>query len=893
MSVGMVSATENVSMDHEVNNGNQNLAIDSDVDLISESGSPATFTELENDLRNAQNGIVDLSRDYKYDQTNDSALNAGIQVSKLTINGNGHKIDANGLSRIFKITSGPVILNNITFVNGHSTKDSDGGAILVSYGNLEVKNCQFSDNFAEEYGGAIASSSGTVDVYNTVFYNNTAKYHGGAIYAYDAVVDKSVFDSNGVTTKSSSDAPSGIDLRGLGGAIFSAKVKANNTSFKNNYVVNSGLYQIEEGGGAIAVTKSVDCNNCDFENNSALKGGAIFALAPYSSDFNPENQVNVDNSRFTKNSAYNGGAICSNYNVTTNNSVFKGNSATGYGGGAINTGYNSNNNVFENTLFSNNTANNYGGALSISHSHIKNCTFEYNKARHGGAIFSLSFDIAESVLHDNVATVGNKIIVIDGYKKDEQTKIPKEDVIVYSQDKVQDFSRDVLNGQSSSDHVISSGDFEGYLQYCLEQYLFLPKNSEGVITKDLSYITNAIDQSVVSDYLKIMFYLKDAYPDRYSNYDLQSIIWVFTSSDYRNSANSFVKDIIGLYDDGFALNKTTYELPNGTIMEYDMKLFLTPTDEQNIVLFKSSMLVPEYNETVTKETINKTVLVGEDVQFRITVKNDGNVVLKDVFVEDTQYDNGLVFKDEWYSEIGNWSYRGDGIWVLNDLLEPNETASFIIVFNTQALGVLENNVTSGYRDITLSNSTNTTRTYIYPKMSVIKISNDKVVTVGKTVSFTIIVKNDGDCDITGVYVIDREYTKGLIYDYFEDSTNSWKYEGNGLWRYDGVLKAHEQTPGLILYFLATTTGLKFNSVIAGNNLTNNTVNSTNTTKVIKENKTLDQPRNDSEKDKNETKVHDNKTFSTIKTDEKATGNPLFALLLVLISLGVTTFKLKK
>ena len=117
MSVGMVSATENVSMDHEVNNGNQNLAIDSDVDLISESGSSATFTDLKTDLGNAHDGIVDLSRDYKYDQASDGNLNAGIQVSQLTINGNGHKIDAQGLSRIFNIRSGPVILNNITFIH--------------------------------------------------------------------------------------------------------------------------------------------------------------------------------------------------------------------------------------------------------------------------------------------------------------------------------------------------------------------------------------------------------------------------------------------------------------------------------------------------------------------------------------------------------------------------------------------------------------------------------------------------------------------------------------------------------------------------------------------------------------------------------------------------------
>ena len=46
-SIGMVSAAESVSTDTDVNNGNEYLANQvTDVDIVSEGGSPGTFTEL-------------------------------------------------------------------------------------------------------------------------------------------------------------------------------------------------------------------------------------------------------------------------------------------------------------------------------------------------------------------------------------------------------------------------------------------------------------------------------------------------------------------------------------------------------------------------------------------------------------------------------------------------------------------------------------------------------------------------------------------------------------------------------------------------------------------------------------------------------------------------------
>ena len=906
MSVGMVSAAENVSMDSDVNN-DVDLAINqesTDVEIIGEDGETASFTDLQRDLSNQQ-GVVSLNKNYKYDPSKDSDnLKNGIIISNVTINGNGCTIDGNHLARIFDVQGGSVILNNIKFVNGQTPSDGDGGAVFLTSGDVTANHCQFDGNNAGKYGGAIATSgsfsAGRITVNDCNFNDNSALYHGGAIYAKDLTVTKSSFDSNRVTTSTPKDSSASLDFKGLGGAIYSSDANIKDSTFNDNFVVNSGFYQINEGGGAITNTHKLDIDNCDFTNNHGLKGGAILAVAETASDLNPNNHVKIKNSRFKSNAGFDGGAICCNYNMTVDHCVFDANKASGYGGGAINTGFKSDDNNFLNSIFFNNTAENYGGALSTSHSHIKNCTFQYNQANHGGAIFSLSFDIAKSEFKDNVGTSGgNSLVVVEGFKKDDQTFIPEGDCFVFSQQSVNDFTVDILNGQDSSQHYIESGKYAGYNQYCVEQHLFLPAHTEGVLTSDLSYITNSIDRTLVSDYIKVMFYLKDAYPARYEHYDTQSIIWIFSDSEYRKSDNAFVREIIDYHDNHKVdINKTSYVLPNGTRMEYDMQLFLTPTDNQNMVLFKSSQFTPRHNETVRKETINKTVFVGQEVQFRIIVTNTGNVPLTDVFVEDIDFSEGLEYKN-WKPENGDWKYENNGKWVLTYDLEPEENASFIVIFNTLTVGELRNNVTSGYnKTIRLSNSTNTTKTKHIPKLSVLKISNNDAVYVGQEVSFTIVVKNEGECDITGVYIVDKYYTGGLKYDYYSDPSGSWTYRGNGRWDYNDVLKVNESTKELILYFITKTTGKKYNIVRAGHNMTNESENTTNTTKVLKlKHKKHRHPYKRHHDYHKHHKHHDNKKNKKFhqkrhKYDERATGNPLFALILVLISLGVMTFKRK-
>ena len=893
LSIGMVSASEAVSTDSNANNGNEHLTeqVSTDVDIISDSGNTATFTDLDNDIKNAKNGIVTLTKDYKYDPSKDSKLKNGVQINDVIIYGNNHTIDGNGLARAFTQYSGSVTLNNINFVNGYVSSNANGGAYLLGTGTLTVNNCQFENNSAGRHGGAIGvtstSQNNYINVYNSAFKNNSAKFNGGSLYAANLVVENSLFEENKILTRSSSEYTN-IGQKGLGGAIFAGQSSIKKSQFKNNRVLNSGNYQIEEGGGAIASIRKLTVDDCLFDSNFALKGGAIFGISERDSELIPSNNVLVNNSKFINNDADSGGAICSNFNTTVDNSVFDSNTASGYGGGAISTGFKSNNNVFENSNFTNNVAYNYGGAISSSHSQVKNCLFDSNEANHGGAIFSLSFSVEKSTFNNNRGTLGNEtIVVVDTLKIDKESIISDDEISIFDQHTVQDYSRDVLNGNPARTKYIPNGNYGGYNVYCIEQHLFYPDNTEGVLVNDLTYISNSLDRTVVGEYVRILFYLLDAYPEKYSSYsldDIQLVIWTFTDGNYLGSHDLLVLDTIEAYNSGsIVFNETKYVLPNGTVMEYDMQIFLTPTDRQNMVLFKSWPFVPTYNETVKKDTLNETVLVGENVQFRITVVNTGNMVLEDVFVNDTQYSDGLVYK-KWYVEKGDWTYKGNGFWLLNNDLGPGENASFIVEFATKVLGNLTNTVTSGYMNITLSNSTNKTKTLANPSMTVEKISNNIEVELGKEVSFTIIVRNTGKYDITGVYVIEDYYSKGLKYDYFVDRTNSWKYKASeNRWDYTKVLGVGESAQ-FIVFFLTKKTGVQFNTVTAGNNQTNKTVKSTNKTNVTKPKRNDTPDENDTNKTKR--KIHRHHKVR----DTNATGNPLYALQLVLISLGVITFK---
>ena len=157
--------------------------------------------------------------------------------------------------------------------SGSSTSQCYGGAInFGSLGLLNINNCTFEDNYADDYGGAAHATYINIDQnqnsnqsHSSFFINNNVKDNkGGALYAIMNIsVKNAVFEGNSAY----------VD----GGAFYAENyVDMKNTTFRKNKASGASLAQCY--GGAVRVEGLVKIDNCTFEGNHAAdSGGAIYA----------------------------------------------------------------------------------------------------------------------------------------------------------------------------------------------------------------------------------------------------------------------------------------------------------------------------------------------------------------------------------------------------------------------------------------------------------------------------------------------------------------------------------------------------------------------------------------------------------------------------------------
>ncbi|WP_407431173.1 Ig-like domain-containing protein, partial [Methanobrevibacter sp.] len=424
LSAACVSAAEDVA---QTNIGDtSNLDANGGILAISSSeneilgADEGTFTELQAEINNAQNEL-NLTKDYKWD---DAFKDYAIKINNpITINGNGHTIDAlnqNDL-RIFEINNvnSGIILDNITFKNGNTA--SQGGAIYIlsDLSDSKFTNLNFINNTAKFNGGAVRfyKTSENNLFENLIFIDNSAANNGGALYITGTSTSdtfKNVIFANNVAETADGGA---INFHGevdgatfdkvlfynnraeasVGGAVnFDQGIK--NSIFNNTYFIDNAA----KTGGAIGITRTISSltfENTQFINNTALvdDGGAI-NIGPWGhSDL--ANTI-FKNVLFENNSANNnGGALFVTANTLSNtfeNVNFTNNEAKTADGGAItfgaNSGYTTEKNTFKNVNFINNTANENGGALYVTgestSNTFENVEFINNTAKNwdGGAI---------------------------------------------------------------------------------------------------------------------------------------------------------------------------------------------------------------------------------------------------------------------------------------------------------------------------------------------------------------------------------------------------------------------------------------------------------------------------------------------------------------------------
>lgn len=267
-----------------------------------------------------------------------------------------------------------------TVLEGFTITNSNATGLRISYSELIVSKCLITANSALHYngtgtpyyGGGVYLLYSNSNLQDCIIEGNTAKYAGGGVFAYNSIINLQDCMIEGNTAPSGGG---GLYCQGTTKAPCSSKIT--NCTFINNTSYAKSYYDASDGGGVCLNGISPIFTNCEFNNNTASKGGAIFSDS--------------------------GAPVL--FNCT-----FKENSAIERGGGVYNT---KGSLVLTGCMFSDNTANSSGGGIFISSSvlDLTNCVFSGNSADKGGGMLLQSGNakLVNSTFYGNSATHGGGI----------------------------------------------------------------------------------------------------------------------------------------------------------------------------------------------------------------------------------------------------------------------------------------------------------------------------------------------------------------------------------------------------------------------------------------------------------------------------------------------------
>lgn len=221
------------------------------------AGATTTSVANETQYRNALNTLSgDGSGPHTITLTADIVLSGGtdptyIGTQPLTLDGDGHSIDANGTSRVLASTNlGSVTVRDLEVRDGATTSSLGGGGVYSQFG-LSVYDSEFTGNQAP-MGGAVAAHMTAIA--GSVFRDNEATSGGGGAQGTQSVtVDTSSFVDNLAGTN--------------GGGITGGDLWITNSTFTGNTAGGGS-------GGGIYAGKSVRLEHATFAFNSAPSGGA-------------------------------------------------------------------------------------------------------------------------------------------------------------------------------------------------------------------------------------------------------------------------------------------------------------------------------------------------------------------------------------------------------------------------------------------------------------------------------------------------------------------------------------------------------------------------------------------------------------------------------------------
>lgn len=220
------------------------------------------FKYLNNLIQKGEKEII-LDFDIILDEDEKETYLDGIKIGReVTIDANGHFIDGKNNARIFDVIGHNVTLKNIVFRNGYCV--GNGGAI-VNKGVLKLSNCEFSGCISDGMygGGAIFNWGGFLIIDDCRFSHNLAFGDFGGAGAISNDGKSIIMDSCFLDNKSIGDYG--------GGAIISRKViKIVRSKFSANHAEYMGGAVRNDGG-------EMDISQCEFLDNTASRGGAIYS----------------------------------------------------------------------------------------------------------------------------------------------------------------------------------------------------------------------------------------------------------------------------------------------------------------------------------------------------------------------------------------------------------------------------------------------------------------------------------------------------------------------------------------------------------------------------------------------------------------------------------------
>ena len=609
-----------------------------------------TFSQLQTEINNCNvNDTINLNSNIYQDGSSQISIKKSI-----TIDGNGHIIDAQGQSGIFTIQS-YVILKNIIFKNANNRAIRSSSGIIVS-------NCTFINNSGSS-GSAIFLEVNDGKIENCSFINNTAGNFGGAIFLQGIVtgntqiyVEYCNFEYNHATEK--------------GGGIYSdgENYTVRNCSFSQNSA---------QEGGAIYNNYIAFISNSNFTNNSANDGGAIYNI----------HIATVSYCNFTSNSANRKGNIFSHLNLDLFESYFENNTAAI--GGAV---YSDNNCSVANCTFIANSASNSGGAIYIANSskYINACEFYNNSADDGGAIYwiALSGSIQNSNFKRNIARNNGGALFL-------------QELDTYAIEVSSFFNNSAINGgavyfvNSSINFDLSSfannTALNGAAIYCLNSSIFLDFclfNYNHAYADAGAIFLNVSNASIVDSYFRFNIAEERGSGICAISEDLYSILNITGSSFLNNKAkaDSLIVDEIqralvvefnGLNNyinaiykgDLVDLNLANVDYWSGDIVNSDNEFFNTGKAGHKIVF----EVYGSQNELLVNTTLT-TNLFGEQYYY-INNLAKGNYTYKAYRLEDDYYT---------YAEaVGNFSTNKSTSSIVLDIADYAEFPynNCIIPFN--------------------------------------------------------------------------------------------------------------------------------------------------------------------------------------------------------------------